>query len=226
MPVVSGQSGKRHLSTGCHPERRECFAKRSTSEVDQQSPWRSRSRPSLASPVPASDPCCRGVFRPMNDELWMEEALRCCPARPRSRAKFRWEQWSCAEDASSAAAGIAISPTPTPRPTPRSSPCAKPVQRSATIAWPAATCLLQLNRAPMCAGALVHARIKRLVYGAEDPKAGAVHSVMQVLNHPQLNHQMEVRSGVLAGRCADCCKSSLEAVDSRRVLEPLVTEQS
>ena len=55
----------------------------------------------------------------------------------------------------------------------------------------------------MCAGALVHARIKRLVYGADDPKAGAVHSVMQVLNHPQLNHQMEVRGGVLAGRCAE-----------------------
>ncbi len=56
---------------------------------------------------------------------------------------------------------------------------------------------------PMCAGALVHARIKRLVYGADDPKAGAVQSVMQVVNHPQLNHHMEVRRGVLAGRCAE-----------------------
>jgi tRNA(adenine34) deaminase len=56
---------------------------------------------------------------------------------------------------------------------------------------------------PMCAGALVHARIKRLVYGADDPNAGAVHSVMQVLNHPQLNHRMEVRGGVLAGRSAE-----------------------
>jgi tRNA(adenine34) deaminase len=55
----------------------------------------------------------------------------------------------------------------------------------------------------MCAGALAHARIKRLVYGADDPKAGAVRSVMQVLNHPQLNHRVEVRSGVLAGRCAE-----------------------
>jgi len=56
---------------------------------------------------------------------------------------------------------------------------------------------------PMCAGALVHARIKSLVYGADDPKAGAVQSVVQVLNHPQLNHRMQVRSGVLAGRCAE-----------------------
>jgi len=55
----------------------------------------------------------------------------------------------------------------------------------------------------MCAGALVHARIKRLVYGSDDPKAGAVRSVMQVLNHPQLNHKTEVRAGVLAGRSAE-----------------------
>ena len=60
---------------------------------------------------------------------------------------------------------------------------------------------------PMCAGALVHARIKRLVYGADDPKAGAVQSVMQVLNHPQLNHKIEVRNGVLAGRCAELLRS-------------------
>jgi tRNA(adenine34) deaminase len=53
----------------------------------------------------------------------------------------------------------------------------------------------------MCAGALVHARLTRLVYGADDPKAGAAGSVMQVVNHPGLNHQMEVRRGVLAGRC-------------------------
>ena len=55
----------------------------------------------------------------------------------------------------------------------------------------------------MCAGALVHARVRRLIYGADDPKAGAVHSVIQVVNHPQLNHRMDVRGGVLAGRCAE-----------------------
>jgi tRNA(adenine34) deaminase len=59
----------------------------------------------------------------------------------------------------------------------------------------------------MCAGALVHARVKRLVYGADDPKAGAIQSVMKVLNHPQLNHRMEVRSGVLAGRSAELLQS-------------------
>jgi tRNA(adenine34) deaminase len=55
----------------------------------------------------------------------------------------------------------------------------------------------------MCAGALIHARIKRLVYGADDPKAGAVQSVMQVVNHPKLNHRMQIRAGVLAGRCSE-----------------------
>ena len=65
------------------------------------------------------------------------------------------------------------------------------------------TLFVTIEPCPMCAGALVHARIKRLVYGADDPKAGAVQSVMQVLNHPQLNHKAEVRSGVLAGRCAE-----------------------
>ncbi len=64
---------------------------------------------------------------------------------------------------------------------------------------------------PMCAGALVHARLKRLVYGADDPKAGAVHSVMAVLNHPQLNHQMEVAGGVLAARCQELLQAFFRA---------------
>jgi len=55
----------------------------------------------------------------------------------------------------------------------------------------------------MCAGAAIHARVRRLVYGADDPKAGAVRSILQVVNHPGLNHQMEVRGGVLAGRSAE-----------------------
>ncbi len=59
----------------------------------------------------------------------------------------------------------------------------------------------------MCAGAMVHARIKRLVYGADDAKAGAVHSVLQVVNNPQLNHRMELRGGILAGRCAELLQS-------------------
>ena len=60
---------------------------------------------------------------------------------------------------------------------------------------------------PMCAGAMVHARLQRVVYGAKDPKTGADGSVMQVLNHPAQNHRMEVQSGVLAGRCAELLQS-------------------
>jgi len=60
---------------------------------------------------------------------------------------------------------------------------------------------------PMCAGALVHSRVKRVVYGADDPKAGAIRSVMEVLNHPKLNHRTEVRGGVLAGRSAELLQS-------------------
>ncbi len=63
----------------------------------------------------------------------------------------------------------------------------------------------------MCAGALVHARVRRLVYGAEDPKAGAVHSLMHVLNHPGLNHQIAVCGGVLAGQCAELLQEFFRA---------------
>jgi tRNA(adenine34) deaminase len=59
----------------------------------------------------------------------------------------------------------------------------------------------------MCAGAITHARIRRLIYGAEDPKAGAVHSVTQVLNHARLNHKVDVICGVLAARCMELMQS-------------------
>ena len=58
-----------------------------------------------------------------------------------------------------------------------------------------------LEPCAMCAGAMIHARLGRLVYGAADPKTGAAGSVLAVLNHPKLNHQMEVTAGVLAEEC-------------------------
>ncbi|HUZ04794.1 MAG TPA: tRNA adenosine(34) deaminase TadA [Acidobacteriaceae bacterium] len=66
-------------------------------------------------------------------------------------------------------------------------------------------CILYVTLEPcaMCAGAMIHARLSRLVYGAADPKAGAAGSVLSVLNHPQLNHQMQVQSGVLAEECGE-----------------------
>ncbi len=58
-----------------------------------------------------------------------------------------------------------------------------------------------LEPCAMCAGAIIHARIARLVYAASDPKAGACGSVLSVMNHPQLNHRVEVVSGLLAEEC-------------------------
>jgi len=59
----------------------------------------------------------------------------------------------------------------------------------------------------MCAGAMVHARVGRLVYGAPDPKAGGVASCYKIGNDPRLNHQISVKSNVLAAECAEHLKS-------------------
>jgi tRNA(adenine34) deaminase len=63
----------------------------------------------------------------------------------------------------------------------------------------------------MCAGAMIHARIARLVYGAVDPKAGAAGSVLEVINHPKLNHQMKVTPGVLADECSEILQEFFRA---------------
>ena len=63
------------------------------------------------------------------------------------------------------------------------------------------TLVCTLEPCAMCASALLHARIARLVYAARDPKAGACGSVLSVLNHPALNHRLEVTEGVLAEEC-------------------------
>ena len=63
----------------------------------------------------------------------------------------------------------------------------------------------------MCAGALVQARIARLVYGADEPKGGAIRTCMQVLDAPLLNHRVEVVSGVLAGESVQLLQSFFSA---------------
>jgi tRNA(adenine34) deaminase len=64
------------------------------------------------------------------------------------------------------------------------------------------TLYVTLEPCAMCAGAIVHARIARLVYGASEPKAGAIQSTQSLLLHPAMNHQVEVISGVLQARCS------------------------
>jgi tRNA(adenine34) deaminase len=69
------------------------------------------------------------------------------------------------------------------------------------------TLYVTLEPCAMCAGAMTHARIERLVFAAADPKAGAAGSVLSVLNHPQLNHQMNVEQGILAEESAEILRT-------------------
>jgi tRNA(adenine34) deaminase len=69
------------------------------------------------------------------------------------------------------------------------------------------TLYVTLEPCAMCAGAMIHARLDRLVFAAADPKAGAAGSVLTVLNHPQLNHQMAVEQGILGDEAAELLRS-------------------
>jgi tRNA(adenine34) deaminase len=69
------------------------------------------------------------------------------------------------------------------------------------------TLYVTLEPCAMCAGAMIHARLDRVVYAARDPKAGAAGSVLGVLNHPQLNHQMVVDQGILAEESSELLRS-------------------
>ena len=76
---------------------------------------------------------------------------------------------------------------------------------------PGCTLFVTLEPCAMCAGAILHARVARLVYAAADPKAGACGSVLSVMNHPQLNHRVEVVSGLLADECSAMLTSFFRA---------------
>lgn len=65
-----------------------------------------------------------------------------------------------------------------------------------------ATLYVTLEPCAMCAGAIVLARLRRLVYGADDPKAGAAGSIFNIVDHPALNHSPEVRAGVMEAECS------------------------
>lgn len=69
------------------------------------------------------------------------------------------------------------------------------------------TLYVTLEPCPMCAGLLVHSRINRLVFAASDEKTGSAGSVFNLVNHEQLNHQVEVTRGVLANECSDMLSS-------------------
>ncbi|MGA8539671.1 MAG: tRNA adenosine(34) deaminase TadA [Terriglobales bacterium] len=154
----------------------------------------------ISSDEPASDEPASGRFS--SDELWMLEALRCAQRAleagevPVGAVVVRdgrvigrgWNRNLAECDPTAHAEIVALREAGQNAGNHRLVDC----ELFATI-----------EPCAMCAGAAIHARIRRLVYGAEDPKAGAVHSVLQVVNHPSLNHRMEIRGGVLAGRSAE-----------------------
>jgi tRNA(adenine34) deaminase len=69
------------------------------------------------------------------------------------------------------------------------------------------TLYVTLEPCAMCAGAMIHARLDRLVFAAADPKAGAAGSVLGVVNHTQLNHQMQVEQGILGDEAGELLRS-------------------
>jgi tRNA(adenine34) deaminase len=69
------------------------------------------------------------------------------------------------------------------------------------------TLYVTLEPCAMCAGAMIHARLDKLVFAATDPKAGACGSVLSVLNHPKLNHQMWADRGILAEESAELLRT-------------------
>jgi tRNA(adenine34) deaminase len=75
-----------------------------------------------------------------------------------------------------------------------------------------ATCFVTLEPCAMCAGALVHARVARVVYGCDDPKGGAVVTLFTIGQDPRLNHRFQVTRGVLSEACADRLRAFFAAL--------------
>jgi tRNA(adenine34) deaminase len=79
-----------------------------------------------------------------------------------------------------------------------------------------ATLYVTLEPCPMCAGALVNGRVERVVYGADDPKAGAVRTLYSICDDPRLNHRLEVEAGVMATECAQLLSDFFRAARARK----------
>jgi tRNA(adenine34) deaminase len=78
-----------------------------------------------------------------------------------------------------------------------------------------------LEPCAMCAGAILHARVQRLVYAAADPKAGACGSVLEVMNHPRLNHRVEVEIGLLGDESSSMLQNFFRAKRERAASKPV-----
>ena len=83
-------------------------------------------------------------------------------------------------------------------------------QRAGNYRLAGATLYVTIEPCQMCVGAMVHARIARLVYGTREPKAGAIESAIRAHEHPWLNHRMETAGGVLEDECRALIRSFFE----------------
>jgi tRNA(adenine34) deaminase len=82
------------------------------------------------------------------------------------------------------------------------------------------TTFVTLEPCPMCAGTMINARLARVVYGARDPKAGAVRSLYALLDDPRLNHEVEVREGCLGPRCGEILSEFFRDIREGRIRKP------
>ncbi len=83
--------------------------------------------------------------------------------------------------------------------------------RAGNYRLPGSSLYVTLEPCPMCAGALVHARVERLVYGAADPRAGAAGTVFDLVDNPALNHRLVVTGGVLEADCRELLQAFFRA---------------
>ena len=84
-------------------------------------------------------------------------------------------------------------------------------RRQSNYRLPGATLYVTLEPCVMCVGAIMHARIARVVYGATDPKTGAAGSMFELLGSDKFNHQVEVTGGVLADQCAELLRNFFQS---------------
>ena len=84
-------------------------------------------------------------------------------------------------------------------------------QTESNYRLPGVTLYVTLEPCAMCAAAIIHARVQRLVFGADDPRAGAVHSLYDLISNPQLNHRVDYHGGVLADDCGALLRSFFRA---------------
>jgi tRNA(adenine34) deaminase len=86
------------------------------------------------------------------------------------------------------------------------------------------TLYVTLEPCPMCAGAIVQSRVKRVVYGADDPKAGACRSLYRLADDPRLNHRAEIRAGLLGAECRDLLAEFFRGRRVNRRMSPRIGE--